>query len=93
MKLPLIAMDTTQCNQSYLLHTHTYMYTYCILRGTVVYDIFNTKSYHTMIVSWVSAHECLNITRDFGLHGHLPGIKTPYICVEAAATCTVPLEM
>ena len=38
---------------------------------------------HT-VVSWVSAHGCLNITRDFGPHGRLPGIKLPYFCIEAA---------
>ena len=33
----------------------------------------------------VSAHERLNITRDFGPHGCLPGIKMPYyVCIEAA---------
>ena len=26
------------------------------------------------VVSWVSAHGRLNITRDFGPHGRLPGI-------------------
>ena len=26
------------------------------------------------VVSWISAHGPLNITSDFGLHGHLPGI-------------------
>ena len=38
---------------------------------------------HT-IVSQVSAHGCLNISRDFGPHGCLPGIKIPYVCIEAA---------
>ena len=34
---------------------------------------------------WVSAHGRLNITSDFGPHGHLPGIKIPYyVCIEAA---------
>ena len=33
------------------------------------------------VVSQVSTHERLNITHDFGLHGHLPRIK---ICIEAA---------
>ena len=42
------------------------------------------------VVYWVNAHGCLNITRDFGLHGHLLRIKNPYICIEAAA---VALEM
>ena len=36
------------------------------------------------IVSRVSTHERLNITRNFGLHGCLPGTKMPYICIEAA---------
>ena len=26
----------------------------------------------------------LNITRTFGPHGHLPIVKIPYICIEAA---------
>ena len=38
---------------------------------------------HT-VVSRVSAHGHLNITRDFGPHGHLPVIKIPYVCIEAA---------
>ena len=36
------------------------------------------------VVSQVSAHGRLNITRDFGPHGRLPGIKIPYVCIEAA---------
>ena len=36
------------------------------------------------VVSRVSAHGCLNIIHDFGLYGHLPGIKIPYVCIEAA---------
>ena len=35
-------------------------------------------------VSRVSAHGRLNVIRDSGLHGHLLGIKMPYICIEAA---------
>ena len=35
-------------------------------------------------MSWVSAHGCLNIPSDFGPNGRLPGIKTPYVCIEAA---------
>ena len=30
-----------------------------------------------IVVTWVSAHGRLKITRDFGPHGRLPGIKTP----------------
>ena len=37
---------------------------------------------HT-VVSRVSAREHLNIARDFGPHGRLPGIKIPYACIEA----------
>ena len=33
---------------------------------------------------WVSTHGRLNITREFSLHGRLPGIKIPYACIEAA---------
>ena len=40
--------------------------------------------YTVTVVSRVSAHGCLNITHDFGLHGHLPRIKIPYVCIEAA---------
>ena len=36
------------------------------------------------VVSRLSAHGRLNITCDFGLDGHLPGIKIPYVCIEAA---------
>ena len=36
------------------------------------------------VVSRVSAHRCLNITSNFGPHGHLPGIKIPYVCIEVA---------
>ena len=40
-------------------------------------------------MSRVSAHGHLNIhvlyiTRNSGPHGHLPGIKIPYVCIEAA---------
>ena len=35
------------------------------------------------VVSWVSAHGRLNIPRDFGPHGRLPGIKM-IRCIEAA---------
>ena len=35
-------------------------------------------------MSRVSAHERLNVTRDFGPHGCLPGIKILYVCIEAA---------
>ena len=43
-------------------------------------------SYSTVstVVSRVSTHGHLNITRNFGPHGRLPGIKIPYICIEAA---------
>ena len=35
------------------------------------------------VASRVSAHGVLNlnITRDFGPHGHLPGIQIPYVCM------------
>ena len=36
------------------------------------------------VVSRVSAQGHLNITHDFGPHGRLPGIKIPYVCIEAA---------
>ena len=38
------------------------------------------------VVSQVSAHGHLhvNITRDFGPHGRLPGNKIPCVCIEAA---------
>ena len=46
-----------------------------------------TSRQHT-VVSRVSAHGRLNITRDFGPHGRLPGIKIPYVYIEAAtAAC------
>ena len=35
-------------------------------------------------MSQVSAHRCLNIARDIGLHGRLPGMLIAYICMEAA---------
>ena len=41
---------------------------------------YNAMKLHT-VVSRVSAHGRLNITRDFGLHGRLPGIKIPYTSV------------
>ena len=41
------------------------------------------------VVSQVSARGRLNITCNFGPHGHLPGIKIPYVCIEAA---TGPLK-
>ena len=47
-------------------------------------------SYTITVVSRVSTHGRLNITRYFGLHGHLPGIKIPYVCMEAA---TATLEI
>ena len=39
--------------------------------------------YTCTVVSQVSAHGRLNIPRDFGPHGHLPGIKM-IRCIEAA---------
>ena len=36
------------------------------------------------VVSLVSAHGHLNISRDFGPHGCLPGIKIRYVFIEAA---------
>ena len=36
------------------------------------------------VVSQVSVHGHLNITRDFGPHGRLPRIKIPYVCIEAS---------
>ena len=36
------------------------------------------------VVSQVSTHGHLNITHNFGPHGRLPGIKIPYVCIEAA---------
>ena len=48
-------------------------------------DIEQVHIYNNItIVSRVSAHGHLNITRDFGPHGRLPGIKIPYVCIEAA---------
>ena len=40
----------------------------------------------SQITQWVSAHAYgyLNVTHYFGLHGCLPGIKIPYICIEVA---------
>ena len=35
-------------------------------------------------MSWVSAFGRLNITRNFGPHRRIPGIKIPYVCIEAA---------
>ena len=36
------------------------------------------------IESWVSSHERLNITCNFGPHGRLPGIWFPYPCIVVA---------
>ena len=46
--------------------------------------VSSSSSSTTTVVSRVSAHEHLNITHEFGPHGHLPGIKIPYVCIEAA---------
>lgn len=42
--------------------------------------------YHITVVSRVSTYGHFNVTRDFGPHayGWLPGIKIPYVCIEAA---------
>lgn len=40
------------------------------------------------VVSRVSVHGCLNITRDFDPHGHLPGIKIPYVCYSDPLKCS-----
>ena len=53
-------------------------------RECVMYSFFPCKYYRYTVVSRVSTHGRLNITRDFGPHGRLPGIKIPYICIEAA---------
>ena len=58
-----------------------------VLRTEVhaLYDLYiHLIMMHITVVSRVSAHGRLNITRDFGPHGHLPGIKIPYVCIEAA---------
>ena len=39
------------------------------------------------VVSQVSARGCLNATCDFGLHGHLPGIKIPWIRLYRSCYC------
>ena len=36
------------------------------------------------VVSQVSTYGHLSITCNFGPHGRLPGIKIPYVCIEAA---------
>ena len=46
--------------------------------------VFFSNSICMNVLSWVSAHGRLNITRNFDPHGHLPRIKIPYICIEAA---------
>ena len=48
--------------------------------------------YNNTIVSWVSAHGSFNMNRNFGLHGCLPGIKIPYVCIEAATVRSGPLK-
>ena len=60
----------------HVLHVHVHIYVVMVQRTIVNSD-------HT-VVSRVSAHGCLNITRDFCLHRRLPGIKIPY----EAATLT-----
>ena len=59
-------------SKTYKKHNHTH----CMSTGERKFDI--------TVVSWVSVHGCLNIIRDFGPHGRLPGIKIPYVCIEAA---------
>ena len=52
------------------------------------YKILSCLPHHTYtyrsVPRRVSAHGRLNITHDLGPHGRLPGIKIPYICIEAA---------
>ena len=49
---------------------------------------YNVK--FSIIVSPVSTHGHLNIARDFGLHRRLPGIKIPYVFMEAATVLVAP---
>ena len=54
-------------------------------RWTSIIIIFLFITVYITVVSRVSAHGHINIlTCDFGLHGRLPGIKIPYVCIEAA---------
>ena len=46
--------------------------------------LYIPPTHKCMITIVICADGCLNITRDFVLHGRLPGIKLPYICIEAA---------
>ena len=72
--------------------THMYLISSMLNSTTIKFDvraiilgvirtIACTSEHRYTTVSWVSAHGRLNIT---GPHGHLPGIKTLYVCIEAA---------
>jgi hypothetical protein len=60
---------------------------YCVIIVSVTKITVNTY-YGVNRVGWVSAHGRLNITRNFGPHGCLPGIYMymylPYVYIEAA---------
>ena len=64
------------------------LYLLCVLVSPTNYTIsLPHTSFHCSCIYCsvpVSAHGCLNITRDFGPHGHLSRIKIPYVCIEAA---------
>ena len=42
------------------------------------------------VLSWVSAHGHLNISRDFGPHGHLSGMKISYVYMYIEAARVAP---
>ena len=61
--------------KSSVLHNHVNLY--CVFLWVTV------KVHENTVESWVSAYGRLNVTRDFGPHGRLPGIKIS--CMEAAS--------
>ena len=57
---------------------------YCLLTDHICSRYVYAILFGDTVVSRVSAHGRLNIIHDFGPHGCLPGIKIPYVCIEAA---------
>ena len=76
----VVYLHTCTCTHSYEIYENLHITKLCI----IWIPYFLIRHILLTVVSRVSAHGCLNMTHDFGLHGRLPGIKIPYVCIEAA---------
>ena len=76
----VIIVDTCMC-------VYVLMFCHCgtICRTRLLHELLTDSQERTDIEQvHVYNNITINITRDFGPHGRLPGIKIPYVCIEAA---------